>query len=29
MERLMLSLFDLAILVIVVAAVPFLIKAGR
>lgn len=29
MERLMLSLFDLAILVIVIAAVPFLIKAGR
>lgn len=29
MERLMLSLFDLSILVIVIAAVPFLIKAGR
>jgi hypothetical protein len=29
MERHMLSLFDLAILVIVVAAVPFLIRAGR
>ena len=29
MERPMLSLFDLAILVIVIAAVPFLIRAGR
>lgn len=29
MERHMLSLFDLAILLIVIAAVPFIIKAGR
>jgi hypothetical protein len=29
MERLMLSIFDLVILAIVIAAVPFLIKAGR
>jgi hypothetical protein len=29
MERFMLSSFDLAILVIVIAAVPFIIKAGR
>lgn len=29
MERLMLSLFDLVILFIVIAAVPILIRAGR
>jgi hypothetical protein len=29
MERLMLSIFDLVIVAIVIAALPFLIKAGR
>jgi len=29
MERLMLSFFDLLIIVIVVAAVPLLLRAGR